>query len=408
MKKLLTILTLIISLFTLTTPLQAQDNPVNLYFFNSQSCPHCAKQEEFLKTLPNQYPYLKIHSLEITKHPQNAQLLTQVGKQLGINTQGIPLTIISDQYLTGFNPQTTAPQIISLIKQTRQQGDPDPTGRLISQSSLTPTYDKITPTQPSTSPTLKSQAPPDQINFPLIGQINLKNLSLPALTFFIALLDGFNPCAMWVLLFLISILLNVKSKSRRWILGLSFIIVSGFVYFLFLSAWLNFFLFVGFIYWVRLAVGLLAVIAGTYYLKDYFSNPQTGCETTNQNQRQKLLSKLKRSVQQHNLLLAILGLSIIAFAVNLIELICSAGLPAIYTQILTLNNLPPIQYYLYLAFYILIFIIDDLIIFTIAMSTLHAIGIQKKYSRLSRLIGGILIFLLGLALIFKPELLTLS
>lgn len=126
------------------------------------------------------------------------------------------------------------------------------------------------------------------------------------------------------------------------------------------------------------------------------------------NSEKKFFEKLKQSVHQHNLLLAILGIAVIAFAVNLIELVCSAGLPAIYTHILSLNQLPPVQYYLYLAFYVIIFMIDDLIIFTIAMSTLHAIGIQNKYARLSRLIGGILILLLGLALILKPELLTLT
>lgn len=416
MKKLLYSAILIsLFFFSLITPLNAQEDQVNLYFFSSESCPHCANQEEFMEDLPQQYPYLEIHSFEISNNPQNARLFSQIGQAFNIDTSGVPLTIINNQYITGFNENTTPQKLISIIQQTAQQGDENPVGDFLSQSQLKPQSPTPTPTQspPKDSQNqpeklLQNQSLPEEISLPLIGTVKLESLSLPVLTFTVALLDGFNPCAMWVLLFLISLLLGMKNRARQWILGLSFILASGIVYFLFLSAWLNFFLFVGFISWVRLAIGVLAIGAGIYYLKDYLSSPQGGCETTSEKQRNMIFDKLKKSVHQHNLLLAILGITVIAFAVNLIELVCSAGLPAIYTHILSLNQLPPLQYYLYLVFYVVIFMIDDLIIFTIAMSTLHTIGIQNKYARFSRLIGGILILLLGLALIFKPGLLTFS
>ena len=87
----------------------------------------------------------------------------------------------------------------------------------------------------------------------------------------------------------------------------------------------------------------------------------------------------------------------------MVELVCSAGLPAIYTQILSLSNLPTWQYYFYLGLYILIFMLDDLFVFFTAMFTLKAVGVESKYARYSHLIGGVLMLVIGLLLLFKPE-----
>jgi hypothetical protein len=119
--------------------------------------------------------------------------------------------------------------------------------------------------------------------------------------------------------------------------------------------------------------------------------------------RQKIFEKIRAVIQKEQFLLALGGIILLAFAVNLVELICSAGLPAIYTQILSLSKLPTWQYYLYLILYILVFMLDDLIIFFTAMITLQAVGIQSKYTRFSHLVGGVLMFIIGILLIFKPE-----
>ena len=193
-----------------------------------------------------------------------------------------------------------------------------------------------------------------------------------------------------------------------WILGGSFIAASGFAYFLFLTAWLNLLLFLGFIFWIRILIGLVALGAGAYNLRDFIVNKEGGCEVTGDEKRQKIFEKLRKISQQKQFLLALGGIILLAFAVNLVELVCSAGLPAIYTQILALSKLPNWQYYLYLLFYIFIFMLDDLIVFIIAMLTLQAIGIESKYARASHLIGGLLMLLIGLLLLFKPELLMFA
>jgi hypothetical protein len=200
---------------------------------------------------------------------------------------------------------------------------------------------------------------------------------------------------MWVLLFLISLLLGMKDKKRRWILGITFIVASAFVYFLFMAAWLNLILFIGFIIWVRIAIGLVAIGGGGYNLREFFINKESGCKVTGDEKRRAIFEKLKNITQQKQFLLALSGIILLAFAVNLVELICSAGLPVIFTQILTLSNLPPWQYYAYMLLYIFIFMIDDLFVFFTAMITLEVTGISTKYTRASHLIGGVLMIIIG-------------
>jgi thiol-disulfide isomerase/thioredoxin len=370
----------------------AVENTVNIYFFWSETCPHCAKEKIFLNNLKKEIPNIIINNYEVSKNKKNSDLLRTIGEKYNINVTGVPLTIIGKDYLTGYlNDQTTGKQIQTLVNKYLKDGDPNILKKTILNNS-----------------NIKTSNLPEKIDLPVFGSVFIKDFSLPFLTFIIALLDGFNPCAMWTLLFLISLLLGMKNKKRMWILGTTFIATSAFVYFLFLSAWLNLFLFLGFVFWIRIIVGIVALGSGIYYLRDYWINRQGSCSIMGNEKRQRVFEKLKNITQKQQFFLALGGIILLAAAVNIVELICSAGLPAIYTQILSFSNLPTWQYYLYLIFYIFIFMLDDLFVFFTAMITLQAVGIQTKYSRFSHLIGGIIILIIGLLLLFKPEFLMFN
>ncbi|NLZ24317.1 hypothetical protein GX888_01015, partial [Candidatus Dojkabacteria bacterium] len=244
---------------------------------------------------------------------------------------------------------------------------------------------------------------PEKMELPLIGEIETKDFSLPLLTVVLGLVDGFNPCAMWTLVFLIGLLLGLKDKKRMWIFGIVFILFSAFVYFLFMVAWLNFILFIGMVNWVRVLVGLVALFGGGYSLREYYVNRDGKCKVTDKEKRKRVFHKLEEITRRKSFWLALLGIILLAFAVNLVEAICSAGIPAIYTQILSLNNLGKLEYYLYILLYIFFFMLDDLVVFFIAMITLRITGGTTKYSKWSNLIGGALMLIIGLLLIFKPE-----
>ncbi len=392
MKTIFQLITTLILFLTTSVPVFA--DTVTLHLFWSQGCPHCAKEKEFLTTLTSKYPMLTVHEYEITQDKENAELLSQIGKKLGVTIPGVPFTLIGDKEIVGyFSDETTGKEIEDAVCAAMKNGCHD----LVSEMEHTK--------NPNKQKATKLPSIPESLSLPIIGAVSIKNFSLPVLTFILALLDGFNPCAMWTLLFLISILLGMKDRKRMWILGSAFIVTSASVYFLFLAAWLNLFLFIGFIFWVRIAIGTVALGASFYNIRDYIVNKQGGCKVMGNEKRQKVFIRIRDITQKQHFFLALGGMIILAVMVNMIELVCSAGLPAIYTQILSMSHLPSWQYYLYLAFYVLIFMFDDLLIFFTAMITLRAVGIESKYSRASHLIGGILMGIIGILLIFKPELL---
>lgn len=370
-------------------PVKARENSIVVHFFWASGCPHCLKEKTFFQSLKQKYPQIEIKDYEITKDTENLELLKKVGKELSANVSGVPFTVVGNRYVSGYyNDKTTGIEIEKAVKYAIANGYEDVIKKVDGEAQKPRRINKL---------------PIEELKLPILGFVNIKNISLPVLTFFIALLDGFNPCAMWTLLFLISLLLGLKDKKRMWMLGIAFIVSSAFVYFLFLSAWLNLFLFLGFIIWVRIAIGLVALGSGFYYLRDYFINKKSVCKVAGNEKRQKVFEKIRDIIKRKQFFMALGGIIVLAFAVNLVELICSAGLPAIYTQILSLANLPRWQHYLYLVFYIFIFMLDDLVIFFATMITLQTIGSQSKYLRHVHFVGAVIMFIIGILLIFKPE-----
>ena len=241
---------------------------------------------------------------------------------------------------------------------------------------------------------------------PILGKINAKKISLPLVAAIIGFVDGFNPCAMWVLIFLISMLMGMKNKKRMWTLGLTFLTSSALVYLLFMLAWLNIAISLNETVWIRLMVALVALVGAGINLKSFsksIKEKNSGCEVVDNSKRKKLMNKIKKFTTEKSFVLAIIGVVALAFSVNLIELACSAGLPLIFTQILALNNLSGIEYFIYILIYILLFLLDDIIIYVIAMKTLEITGISTKYTKYSHLVGGIIMLIIGILMIFKPQ-----
>src|SRR3989339_97194 len=426
---------------------QATELPL-VHLFWASGCPHCAAEKVFLADLSERYPGLVIRDYEISADRTNADLFRWVGQSLGTEFSGVPVTVVGSHYVFGFrDAETSGRAIEDMIELVRLSGEEDivtGTAPSIPDTSVAEIAEPVVETATSLevqntntienlSDSLQSddlieseqepvnpsvvmeneviadgmmQALPEEVHFPVIGTVSLKNISLPVLTIVLALLDGFNPCAMWVLLFLLSLLVGMPDRSRAWILGVSFIAASSLMYFLFLTAWLHVFLFLGFVFWIRLVVGVVAVVAGAYYLYDFTVSKRGGCHVVSDSLRDSIFSRAKKAVGQSSLLLGVVGIVALAFAVNLVELVCSAGLPAVYTHFLAGSHLASWQHYSYLALYILIFMIDDIFVFLVAMVFLQLTGIQHKYTRYTRLVGGILMLTIGLLLFFRTEWLT--
>ena len=396
MKRFLFLLTGI--LFLLPFAVDAQE--VNIYLFYGNGCPHCKALETYLDTEYKKDEEITVYKYEVWFDKIGQEALEKAQAATGEEPQGVPYFIIGDQVYQGYNEGPAWEETVDkAISNAKENGYVDEVGVAL---GITKESEK--------DKTVKKQEPNKQkkehntIDVPLIGTVNLKNLSLPVIAIIIGIVDGFNPCAMWILIFLITLLLDYKDRKKMWILGCTFLFTSAFVYFLFMMGFLRVATFLNTISILKYSIAAFALIFGGYNVYRYIkTRKDAGCDVVNKDQRKKIMTKTKKVVSTENFALALIGIMVLAVSVNLLELLCSLGLPVVFTEILSINNIKGVAKVLYILLYVFFFLIDDLIVFFIAMKTLKIKAISNKYTKYSHLIGGIIMIVIGLLMIFKYE-----
>ena len=387
-------------LFISNVDAKTEKNLVNIYLFYSDTCPHCTSEKELLTELEDKYDNIYIYKYEV-HDDENAKLLQDVAGIYDTTVTGVPFTVIANKVYKGFSYDDSKVKFMGTIEYYSENGYKDEVGELIGNNNL-PTY------QISDNDIEEYKKFMEDYNSNIISifgfDIETKNLALPLVSVLIGFVDGFNPCAMWVLLFLISMLIGMKDKKRMWSLGIIFLMTSAFIYLLFMVSWLNVANLMISITWFRLLIGCVAFCGAGVNIYGYLKNRKTeGCTVVDDKKRKKIFGRIKKFTEEKNFFLAIVGVMALAVSVNIVELACSAGLPVMFIEILSVNNLTSIEEIIYISLYMIFFLVDDLVIFFIAMTTMQLTGFSTKYGKLSKLIGGILLLFIGILLIFKPE-----
>lgn len=393
-KKILALLFILGIIFMSSVSIKAI-NQVKIYLFHDPLCLHCQDEEEYLNELKLEYTNIEIVMLDVTDNQETQELFNQVKQVFGEDNALTPYTVIGGISLRGFNQQTEA-DILWIVEKYSEEEFVDIVAKVMNDEEILLTdFDAL---ERST------------VNIPFLGEVEIANVSLFLGAVIIGFVDGFNPCAMWVLLLLITLLVNSNNKKRMWYLGVIFLFTSALVYFLIMMSWLQIAIQLTAINWFRYLIGLFAVIFGGYNLFKYIKSLKVddGCEVVDQKRKSKLVERVKKIIKQDNLVLAIIGIIALALTVNLIELACSAGLPLLYTQVLAYNDIGNFAYVGYVLIYVFFFLLDDLIIFTIAMVSLRVTGISTRYSKYSHLIGGAIMIIIGLLLVFFPNIIMFS
>ncbi|MGN6547308.1 MAG: glutaredoxin domain-containing protein [Aureliella sp.] len=243
----------------------------------------------------------------------------------------------------------------------------------------------------------------DSVEIAWLGRLSAKQLGMPLFTLAIGLIDGFNPCAMWVLLFLLSVLVNLQDRGKILAVAGTFVLVSGLAYYAFMAAWLNVLLLVGFLRWVQIALAFLAIFVGSVHIKDYFAFKKVIRLSIPESAKPRIYEQVRRVVTAENITGAIVGAIVLAVLVNIIELLCTAGLPALYTQVLSQQGYPSWEHYAYLGLYIAAYMFDDMVMLAVVVITLSRRKLQETEGRWLKLVSGLVILALGLVLLFKPE-----
>jgi len=373
-------------------PVAAQTSPpegtekVILYFFWGDGCPHCAKEEIYLEALKKKYPQLEVKSYEVWHNRSNALFFSRMAEAAGIQSTGVPVTFINTEVFAGFDDrkaQEIENRIQYCIRNKNACVEPSETA----QRSLPPDRHQI-------------------ITVPFLGDIDTSEISLPVITVILGGLDSFNPCAFFVLFFLLSLLIHAKSRKRMFLIGGTFVFFSGFIYFLFMAAWLNLFLITGQLRTVTVIAGAIALTVALINIKDFFFFSKGVSLSIPEKAKPKLFERMRNLMKSTSFLSMMTGTVVLALAANAYELLCTAGFPMVFTRVLTLQKLSTAGYYLYLLLYNCIYVLPLASIVVIFTVTLGARKLTEWQGRRLKLLSGLMMFFLGLILLIDPALLN--
>jgi glutaredoxin len=374
---------------TLALPARAlaREPSTDIEVFTRAGCPRCAAAERFLQTLHREQPALHVVVRQIDRDPAALRRLGELAAQKEIAVIGVPAFHVRDELIVGFvSDESTGARIRALVEGTApvlpQAGGactPDATGSCDGSEDV------------------------ERIALPFFGSFTVSDIGLPFFTIVMGLLDGFNPCAMWVLLFLLSLLVNVRDRAKMLLIAGTFVVASGVVYFAFMAAWLNIFILVGFSASVRVVIGVVAAVVGLVNVKDFFAWGRGFSFSIPDPAKPGIYARARRILRAENLAGALTGVIVLAVLVNTVELLCTAGFPAVYTHILTQRELPRWAYYGYLALYNVAYMLDDSIMVLTAVITLGHFKLQERGGRWLKLVSGVVLLALGLALLIRPE-----
>ncbi len=365
-------------------------------FFHMPGCPHCASEKVFLSALKEDYPDLKIIHHDITTSGEFEIYKSYFeAYEIGGGMGSVPMTLIGEDYMLGFDSaNTTGKAIKNHIDDCLESGCPNPQDVLEDGPDVEPSSMQI-----RSNGNL-------EIDIPFFGAIDARGISLPFLAVILGLIDGFNPCAMWVLVYMIALLMELKDPRRMWLIVGIFLAASGILYFLFMTAWLNVFLFLGYLRIITVIVGCAALGFGIMNFKEYYdSKGAVVCKVGSMDDKASTAKRMKNVINAELTLFTLGSIIALAFAVNSIEFVCSSALPAVFSQVLAIAELSFLEHYGYILLYVLFFMLDDVVIFSMAAMALSKLSIGEKYVGVSKILGGLILVILGIVMLFFPGLL---
>jgi thiol-disulfide isomerase/thioredoxin len=379
---------------------------LNIYFFWGDGCPYCMTQKPYLEELSERYPGVVIQSYEVWYVEENRVIFFSMANKFGFEPGGVPATFIGDKFWVGFNDQIKV-DIEQAVQTCLQTGCPDagvgiqgiPSDILVTDPA---------PVQPTQEPVGMTPVEPEEsrniLTLPLIGDIDLNQHSLFFSTAVIAFVDGFNPCSLWVLSILLALVIHSGSRTKTLIVGLTFLFVTAGIYGLFIAGLFKVFTVVSFLGWIRVVVAVIALTFAAINIKDYFWYKEGFSLTISDKHKPKIYQDFREILKGDKSVWALIGATVVmAAGIAIVELPCTAGFPVLWSQLVAAQNVDSFTFSLLLGVYILIYLLDELIIFGIAVVTLRASKMEEKHGRILKLIGGVLMAALALVLIFRPE-----
>jgi glutaredoxin len=356
--------------------------------FVREGCPHCARAEEFLAQLAKERPTLTIVIRDVQQDPAALDRLKELAQAANAGVVRVPAIYVRGQLIVGFSPEVRTDVLIRGALEGKPPGAQARTGATCeAEESLA-------------CPKAPGGVPEEEFSVTVFDRtITLSDVGLPVFTFAMGLLDGFNPCSMWVLLLMISLLAPLNDRKRMLAIGGTFVLIQGIAYFVFMAAWLNMFLLIGMSRAVTLVVAAVALVAGLVNLKDFVAFGRGITLSIPDKAKPGIYNRMRGLLHAPTMTAAIVGAAVLAVLVQIVEFMCTSGFPALFTRILTLRDLPTASYYGYMLLYNAAYMIDDIIVLSIGVALLSRHRLQENEGRVLKLISGLVMVGLGIYLI---------
>ncbi len=363
-----------------------QSAPV-IELFTRAGCPRCSAAREFLTRLQDERPELLVVVSAVDRDAKAHARLERLSAENGIAAPGVPSFAVGAVLVVGYRSEETTGRTLRAL--LRGEAFEPGAGQTCSVGD-----DAACVSLPRTGDALETR---------LFGRLSVERLGLPLFSVALGLLDGFNPCAMWVLLFLLSLLVNLRSRRAMALIAGTFVLTSGAVYFAFMAAWLNVFFLIGVSRAVQVMIGVVAAAVGIINVKDFFAFKRGVSLTIPAAAKPALYDRMRRLLYTERWVAALAGAAVLAALVNAVELLCTAGLPAVYTSVLAAQALPWWEYYGQLGLYTLAYMADDAVMVGVAVVGLTRHRLDERRGRWLKLISGGVMLGLAVLLLFWPD-----
>ena len=377
----------------------AQEKTFALYFFWGNGCPHCAHAKPFLEDLKTRYPGLEVRAYEVWYLQENQAIFTDMAKAYGFEPQGVPTFFLGDQHWVGFT-ETIQAELEQAVQTCADGGCKDAGKGIIAG---------IQPLEPAAQPAAQpvAGAAGRAIRLPLLGEVDLSTQSLLVSTLLISFVDGFNPCSLWVLSMLLALTLHTGSRKKVLLIGLVFLTVTAAVYALFITGLFTVLTVVNFMGWIQVVVALVALFFAVVNIKDYFWYKEGLSFTIADSEKPGIYARMRRIMDASQSFGGLMGATVVmAAGVSLVEFSCTAGFPVVWTNLLSAQKVTALTFVLLLLVYMLVYQLDELVIFFSAVLTLRASRLEEKQGRILKLIGGLLMLTLAVVMLVNPALMN--
>ncbi len=357
--------------------------------FVREGCPHCAQAEAFLEQLHRERPQLVIVARDVQKEPDALARLQELVARTGAGVARVPAVYVNGQMILGYSTEASTDKLIrSALAGNRvsSAGAPDDASSCEAEDSLA-CGPGATPAEETFEVTIFGRT------------VSLDDVGLPVFSVALGLLDGFNPCSMWVLLLMISLLAPLNDRRRMLAIAGTFVLVQGLAYFAMMAAWLNLFLFIGLSRASQIVIAIIAIAAGLINLKDFFAFGRGITLSIPAAARPQIYQRMRGILHAPTYTAAIVGTIVLALLVQIVEFMCTSGFPALFTRILTLQGLDTAAYYGYMLLYIAAYMLDDVIVLGIGVVMLSRHRLQEKEGRVLKLVAGVVMIGLGIYLL---------